>query len=127
MENYTLNTESKDIVGGINEIDDVNQPAILNGDHSFWGSQEEGIITGTVTQTQYNAIKECVEKGLPVIIQDAGLGYICTYRSMTVSPTPTPGRYTFCFIDYNTADNNFFLKWFRVDSDLTCQVFTKRI
>lgn len=52
MENYTLNTENKDIVGGINEVDDVNQPTITNGDHALWGSQEEGIVTGTLRQVQ---------------------------------------------------------------------------
>ena len=37
MENYTLNTESKDIVGGINEVDYVNQFTFINGESDFWG------------------------------------------------------------------------------------------
>ena len=94
----------------------------------FGGKQEEGTVTGTLTQGQYNAIKTRIEKGLPVIIRvDYDEGYTSTFTAVSTSTSTIPGRYSFCYIDYNMLNNQYYIKWFRMDSDLTCQVYTKII
>lgn len=128
MENYTLNTESKDIVGGVNEVDSIYEPVIEKGDPVLWGTQEEGVVDGTLLQIQYDAIKTRIENGLPLIIRVKYMaGYTATFTSITSSPSSTPGKYSFMYIDYNTGTYQYFLKCFKMESDLTCQVHTKII
>lgn len=142
-EDLGFSTEQKTVVGAVNElnlkigeldaskqnaVDDIYKPVIENGESKLWESQEEGTENGTVTQEQYNAIKERIDKGLPVVINVLSSNlYITTHISITTSPSMTPGRYSFCYIDFNTLEDKFYIKWFRMESDLTCQVRTKII
>lgn len=129
--NYTgknITTSTKSLQTVISDLEEIHTPVITEGDPDLWGTQEAGTIDGTLTQVQYDAIKERIENGLPVIIRvDYAAGYTSTFTAVSTSPSNTPGRYTFCYIDYNTNENQYFLKWFKMESDLTCQVSTKII
>lgn len=128
MENYTLNTKSKDIVGGVNEVDNIYEPVVENGDLVLWGTQEEGVVNGTLRQIQYDAIKTRIENSLPIIIKvNYAAGYTATFTSIASSPSSTPGKYSFMYIDYNTDTYQYFFKCFKMESDLTCQIHTKII
>lgn len=110
----------------ISDLEEIHTPVINAGDSGWWGSQEEGTLNGTLTQEQYNDIKTRIENGLPIIIRvNYAAGYTSTFTAVSTSSSNTPGRYSFCYIDYNTNANQYFLKWFRMESDLTCQVCTK--
>lgn len=112
----------------ISDLEKIHTPVITEGDPTFWSSQTEGIVDGSLQQVQYDAIKEHIENGLPIIIRvNYNEGYTATFTAVSTSPSTTPGRYSFCYIDYNTTGNQYFLKWFRMESDLTCQVYTKVI
>lgn len=110
----------------ISDLEEIHTPVIESGDPTLWGKEEEGEVPGIITQEQYNTIKTRIENGLPVIIRvDYDGAYTSTFTSISASTTTTPGRYSFCYIDYNTTSNQYFLKWFKMESDLTCQVRTK--
>lgn len=128
MENYKLNTEAQNIGGGINEVYNIYGPALVNGDQRLWGSQTEGVELGSLRQIQYDIIKHRIENGLPIFIRvNYNDGYTATFTAVSASPSTTPGRYSFCYIDYNPNSNSYFLKSFTMESDLTCQVYTKII
>lgn len=93
---------------------------------AFWRSQTEGTISGTFDQRDYNTIKKAIEEGFPISIRiPYSDGHYVNFQSVSSSKGSVEGEYIFCYLDCDPTTNNFFIKWFKVKSDLTCQVYTK--
>ena len=102
-----------------------NVLCINSGESTFWRSQTTGTTSGTLQQNQYDLIKRAIDNGCSIVIDTPHPGYIEHFQSVSSSKGSVEGEYTFCYLDYDTATNNFFIKWFKMKSDLTCQVYTK--
>lgn len=127
MENYTLNTESKDIVGGINEVDSFNDITIPDGEIDLWAATEDGEITTTVSQDIFNSIKNAIDSHQQVIIRTQQDGTEAIYKSIAAAFNETHTHYSFCFVDYNVPGQSFRLKFCSIYNNLSCRVFTKNI
>lgn len=99
-----------------------------NGEATFWSSQNEGTIEGTITQEEYNLLKSIVENHSQciVIVSDQNR-YNNSYQSVSCSKHLTGGEYSFIFLDYNNTTFDAFYKIFIAKSDLTCSITTKKI
>lgn len=128
MENYTLNTENKDIVGGINEIDETTPTIVLEAaDAGLFSSQVEGSTPGLFSELQFNNLKAVIERHSSVIIVVPNEhGYNTTYQSSTCALHPD-GSMSFLYFDYNDSDHRIFSRLCIVRADRSCEVHTKII
>ena len=131
MINYGLTTKNKSIGGGVNELKertDTTPNVILNAaDHILFSSQIEGEVVGEFSESQYNRLREVIEKNAQVIVHvPDNNGFDTRYQSVTCSIHPD-GGISFLYFAYNNSDGRIFSKLCIVNSDRTCTVETKII
>ena len=128
MTNYNLDTNNKSLGGGINEIKETTPTIIIPaGDAEFFCSQVEGEVDGTVTELQFAAIKEVLERKAQVIVGIIKTSdYITTYQSVTSSLHPDGGM-SVLYFDYNNTTHEVFFKLWLINVDRTCKVVTKKL